>query len=292
MDTIHEKLVQWLFETGALKVSQADKPFWYTSGTIGPYYINTHFLYGNEEKANKLLEFINDSKDDIYAFPMELMKQLWENYCSDRIYKSLIDQMCMFIKENIDTNTIDYISGGERRDWFFSFLTAKLLDKPHLTIYKDLTIYEFYKNEVNLPDNLNSKNVLHIADLVTEGSSYERAWIPAIRDINGQIRWSAVVVDRRQGGKELLARYGINLYPMLEVGKETFRKALDIGLINVDQYNVINEFIDDPKGSMRNFLITHPEFIKNALNAGGKEAERAKLCIKNNIYGIYWQIKM
>jgi len=33
--------VSWLFETNALKIAPAEKPFWYTSGLIGPYYINT-----------------------------------------------------------------------------------------------------------------------------------------------------------------------------------------------------------------------------------------------------------
>jgi len=42
-----------------------------------------------------------------------------------------------FIKNNIDVNEVDYISGGERRDWFFSPIIAKLLNKPHITIYKD-----------------------------------------------------------------------------------------------------------------------------------------------------------
>lgn len=281
-----EKLLQWLFQTNALRVSQADKPFWYTSGTIGPYYINTHFLYGSEEKASELLNFINKSKDQVYTFPKELIKHLWDNYCNDKIYKELIDNMLVFIKDSIDVSEIDFISGGERRDWFFSYLIAKLLDKPHLTIYKDHNVYEFSKGQVKETDNLTGKNTLHIADLVTEASSYERAWIPAIRDINGCIRWSVVVVDRKQGGKELLERYGINLYPMVEIDKGFFKKALNMGLINKEQDKMINDFIDEPNASMRSFLLEHPEFLKNALNGGGKEAERAKLCIEKNIYDI------
>ena len=48
----NEKLIKWLFETNAFRVCPENEPFWYTSGTIGPYYINTHFLYGSEEKGN------------------------------------------------------------------------------------------------------------------------------------------------------------------------------------------------------------------------------------------------
>ena len=223
-----EKLLQWLFQTNALRVSQADKPFWYTSGTIGPYYINTHFLYGSEEKASELLNFINKSKDQVYTFPKELITNLWENYCNDKIYKELIDNMLVFIKDSIDVSEIDFISGGERRDWFFSYLIAKLLDKPHLTIYKDHNVYEFSIGQVKETDNLTGKNTLHIADLVTEASSYERAWIPAIRDINGCIRWSVVVVDRKQGGKELLEDMELT-YPMVEIDKG-FLKSSEYGV--------------------------------------------------------------
>ncbi len=43
MPDIKEKLIEGLFETDAIKVCPAGKPFWYTSGKIGPYYVNTHF---------------------------------------------------------------------------------------------------------------------------------------------------------------------------------------------------------------------------------------------------------
>jgi len=33
---------------------------------------------------------------------------------------------------------------------------------------------------------LNGESVLHIADLITEASSYERAWIPAIKNNGGR----------------------------------------------------------------------------------------------------------
>ena len=58
-----------LFTTKALKISGSETPFWYTSGTFGPFYINTHYLFGGEEEAGKALEFINENKKDKYDFP-------------------------------------------------------------------------------------------------------------------------------------------------------------------------------------------------------------------------------
>ena len=42
--------------------------------------------------------------------------------------------MINFIKENININEIDYISGGERRDWFFSNVIAHLLNKVKIIL--------------------------------------------------------------------------------------------------------------------------------------------------------------
>ena len=44
-------IISYLFETNAIKFCEENKPFWYTSGKIGPYFINTHFVYGNENDA-------------------------------------------------------------------------------------------------------------------------------------------------------------------------------------------------------------------------------------------------
>ena len=36
-------IISYLFKTNAIKFCEENKPFWYTSGKIGPYFINTHF---------------------------------------------------------------------------------------------------------------------------------------------------------------------------------------------------------------------------------------------------------
>jgi orotate phosphoribosyltransferase len=282
----NEKLIKWLFDTNAIRVCPKDKPFWYTSGTIGPYYINTHFLYGSEEKANKLLEFIDKEKENILKCPDRILEETMKNYQSDPIYRGLIDEMCDFIKNNIDVNEVDYISGGERRDWFFSPIIAKLLNKPHITIYKDLTTVVSSDGKTEELKELNGESVLHIADLITEASSYERAWIPAIKNNGGRIKWSVVVVDRKQGGAELLKSYDIKSFSMVDIDIGLFKRVLDMGLIDREQFEMIEQYILDPKESMAKFLRKNPEFIKQALMADDKTRERAKLCIEKDFYGL------
>ena len=278
------KLVNWLFKTGAVRVCPEGKPFWYTSGTIGPYYINTHFLYGSEKKALELLEVIDAIKADKLACPEKLLLMLEINYASDEIFAGLIDSMLEFIKNNIELDNIDYISGGERRDWFFSLLAAKFLDKTHITLYKDLSAVITKNGETCTIESIDGARVLHIADLITEASSYERAWIPAIQNVNGQLTHSVVVVDRLQGGGDLLEKNNVCSFAMVSIDKSFFDSALELGLITKGQYDMLLLYIANPRESMKTFLDEHPEFLENALKADDRTSERARLCIDKKIY--------
>lgn len=281
-------LVSYLFKTNALRICPDNKPFWYTSGKIGPYYINTHFLYGSEQYAVELLEFIDFEKQDKENLPKKVFEKTFEHYQTNEIYKYVIDEMLKFIKENIDINEIDYISGGERRDWFFSNIVANKLSKPHITIYKDLSMVvtdsEF--EEIVDVENVKNAKVLHIADLITEASSYLRAWIPAIKSLGAQIKWSTVVVDRMQGGKEKLEKENIKSLSMINIDESLFEKALSMNIINENQFEMLKNFYENPDETMRNFLKSHTEFLENALKSDEKTAARAKLCIDNNLYNL------
>ncbi len=281
-------LESYLFQTNALKICPDNKPFWYTSGKIGPYYINTHFLYGSEQDAVDLLKFIDSEKENKTTLPSKVFEKTYNHYKQNEIYKTVINEMIKFIKENINVDEIDYISGGERRDWFFSNIIANLLSKPHITIYKDLSIVindSTFEKEINKSDVKNSK-VLHVADLITEASSYLRAWIPAIKSLGAEIVWSTVVVDRMQGGKEKLEHENVKSLSIINIDENLFKNALNMNIINKNQFDMLKNFYENPDETMRKFLISHPEFLKNALASDEKTASRAKLCIDNNLYNL------
>ncbi len=281
-------LKSYLFETDAIKVCKGDKPFWYTSGKIGPYFINTHFVYGSEEDAASLLSFIDENKHDKLAMPQKLFPLIKAQYENNKIYNDVINEMLTFIKENINVDEIDYISGGERRDWFFSYIIANILQKPHITIFKDLdTLVSDYNFEnTTIVKSINGKKVLHITDLITIASSFIRAWIPAIQNLGGELVWSLCVVDRMQGGSERLSDLGIKSYSLTQIDEDLFVTAFDKGVIDKNQLEMVHNFIKDPDGSMRKFLIEHPDFIENALNSDEKTAGRAKLCIDGDLYNL------
>lgn len=281
-------ITSYLFETNAIKFCEENKPFWYTSGKIGPYFINTHFIYGSEKDAVELLSFIDESLSDKITLPKKVFDKVLKQYNENQIYKDVINHMKDFIEKNIDISKIDYISGGERRDWFFSNIIAYLLKKPHITIYKDLSTFESNYNfeKTTSVSNLEGKKVLHVADLITIASSYLRAWIPAIKALGAEILWSCVVVDRMQGGKEALEAQGIQALSLVNVDSSLFTSALNMGIINENQLELLNKFFKNPDESMREFLINHPEFLENALNSDEKTKKRAKLLVDGNLYNL------
>ena len=281
-------IMSYLFETNAIRFCEENKPFWYTSGKIGPYFINTHFIYGSEKEAVSLLSFIDDSLSDKMTLPKKVFEKVLKQYNENKIYQDVINHMKDYIEKNIDISEVDFISGGERRDWFFSNILAYLLDKPHITIYKDLSsvISDSHFNETKESYNIEGKKVLHVADLITVASSYLRAWIPAIENLGGKILWSCVVVDRMQGGEEKISEKGIKSLSLVKVDTNLFKKAFDMGIINSSQLEMLNNFFNDPDKTMREFLINHPEFLENSLNADEKTKKRAKLLIDNDLYNL------
>ena len=281
-------LANYLFKTNAIRFCEENKPFWYTSGKIGPYFINTHFVYGSEKEASDFLAYIDECLADKMSLPEKIFKKVLAQYNQSEIYYNVINHMKEVIEKSIDLSTVDYISGGERRDWFFSNIISFLLKKPHLTIYKDLSIVcsnSDFTSTQPITD-INGKNVLHIADLVTVASSYIRAWIPALKSINGIMKYSCVVVDRMQGGREKIEAEGVKFYSLINVDNSLFEMAYNKGIINKNQLEMLKGFFKNPDETMKKFLISHPGFLKNALNSDEKTVKRAKLLIDGNLYGL------
>ena len=265
-----------LFETSAVKVAPADTPFWYTSGKLGPFYCNTHFLSGDEQTANGILKVIEDSiAEDKETAPENIFDALADLYNSSETYKKTID----ILTDKASEFECDIISGGERRDFFFSMLPAHFLDKDHLTIYKDLSTCYTDCNMQKTDDIKKGGKVLHIADLITEASSYERAWIPVIRDLGYTITDTVAVVDRKQNGRKVLSDLGVNMVTLTAIDKDLFDHALANSYINEAQYALIIRFLEDPDAYIKEFIASHPSFIDEQISLGGKAKERAELAI-------------
>ena len=145
--------------------------------------------------------------------------------------------------------------------------------------------YDFSKT-CKLTD-LSNKKVLHVTDLVTSASSFTRFWIPSIRDLGGEMVATCYIVDRKQGGTELLKNEGIKIISLTSVDIKLFERAFELGIINSASLKMLKEFIDDPYETMRNFLIAHPEFIEESLKATDpKTPGRIRNLLDNDLYNL------
>jgi orotate phosphoribosyltransferase len=275
--------VSWLFESHALEISPPDKPFLYTSGLIGPYFINTHHLCGGRTKAKEVLAFIDAEQQDKKGFPLRLKPALQDVFASHEIYRHVIEALCEIARSALPLGEIDCVSGGQRRDWFFAPLVAAMLQKPCIYIYNDLSVIDEAGDDVA---ELRNAAVLNVADLLTVGSSYTKKWVPALQQIGARLKWSLVGVDRRQGGADSLHAAGVQQSESLfSVDRSLFDRALERNLINGDQHLQLTRYLEDPFSSMRDFLLTHPDFLESAKNSSQeKTSTRARLLEEQDHY--------
>lgn len=274
--------IAWLFETKALHIAPAQTPFWYTSGLLGPYYINTHFLCGGEAQANKVLEFIDKEAEARTTFPKKLTNLLNGIARDFPIFQHTITALAELIRARISPLP-RYISGGQRRDWFFAPLVAERLQIPCLYIYNDCSIIDSAGKPVR---DLAGAQVTNVADLLTVGSSYTTKWIPALSTAKGTLAHSVNVVDRRQGGEESLLQAGVkSCLSLFAIDAPFFQQALTLQHIDAEQHTLLSAYLADPFTSMRNFLLANPTFLKDALHSQDKKkAERARTLVEQNLY--------
>ena len=272
-------IISWLFETDAVRVCPEGQPFWYTSGKLGPFYINTQFLYGSEAAANSLLKTIEEA---CTGEKLAFYDKVWADISAQLAFCPIYAQLIDLLTEAAAKLDVDFVSGGERRDFFFSMPVARKLGLGHLSIFKDLSCVYTDKDGVSMDAaqaGLAGKKSVHIADLITVASSYIRAWIPAVESLGAKIAYSLAVVDRDQGGSDILAKAGCPLTTLVTIKPELFEQAKALGRITDAQVALVNSFIADPDKFMHDFLVAHPDFLAGEIAKGGKSAQRAELCI-------------
>ncbi len=276
-------LLKALLDTHALRLAPPGEVFWYTSGTVGPYYINTEYLYGGPEQAQQLLAFIDERKEEA-DFPQRLQERVEKQYAENAVYRQVVDGLVGLARES--GAYFNSVSGGERRDWFFSVAVAERLGKPSLLIYKDGRTLMLDDQKLRSVC-ANDMDVLHVADLVTEASSYVRDWIPAVAAGGGRIAYAANVIDRGQGGLETLSKEGVAAGALMRIDDALFDRLYAMGQIDAVRHALLIHYRRDPHAAMRAFLQEHPQIVRVALKGDdAKAAERARLLVAENPYAL------
>jgi hypothetical protein len=221
-------------------------------GELGNYFVKTERIVedGNE------FERYGDDAGAMYRHVLVMMER--NTKFKDLIY-ILADEAHKLLgrRENVA------VSGGQRRDWLFSAGVAKALEVPAISLYEQ---------EDGKPDrievhvnggrqeyiSIKGFHVVHVADLLTEGSSFYKAdpvkvkdcregWIPMLRNAGATIDDALVVVTRLQKGEERLEKLGVTAHSFVAVDEEFLQHHSS----NPDQAIA---YFKDPSGWSRRYL--------------------------------------
>jgi orotate phosphoribosyltransferase len=150
-------------------------------------------------------------------------------------FQAVSDILTNTVKRDIDTDSFDRVAGIPIAGTPFAALLAFRLSKPFLYTRQNLRLRgrERRVEGVLIPGD----RVLLVDDLVTTGQSLKRA-ASAIRTEGGVVSDALVLLDREEGGRERLARNGINLHFVLGIG-DAARMLYELSVIDEEQLDII-----------------------------------------------------
>ncbi len=215
---LQERGLASLLENSGFKFS--DTFFIYTSGKIGPYYINSEVVTKNENS-----------------------------------YADTVNNISVLISLMVGDDNYDVISGGESRDWIFSYPVAFHSRKKHVSLYKDGKI---------IGADLEGKRVVHVCDLNNEGSSPRDLWIPIIRNSGGRIDNIFFFVDRLEDGVGVMRELGLERYAVVELNENAWNKLLKWNVINEEVYKSLRKRMED-KEEWAKSILTSDKGIKKII---------------------------
>jgi orotate phosphoribosyltransferase len=272
-----KRVCELLVETGAFK--DLEQPVILTSGELGIYYINAEKLCMDGGK-------FNDFGDDSEAMSKHAFNMMKEHPGFDEVISALAGKAGELLENG--KGSYAAISGGQRRDWIFSCPVAEKLNVPHLSLYKQV---KGQPDKIELliaseklgdgPIEIKDFNIVHIVDMITEGSSIyrieegkEMGWVPMIRDrsSNGSdsIKNVLAVVSRNQGGEKTLSKQGINVNSLVSIDNEFLN-----GNSRYAERDI--EYLRDPKGWSESFLYNNSiDCLVQFFDPKGGKIDRAK----------------
>jgi orotate phosphoribosyltransferase len=214
----NKKISEQLVLSGAYK--DLDTPVILTSGELGIYYINTELLLNDSGRWKHFAEN-----------PLKMISHSIKT-AETSVFGRVIDILAQKVEDfSYDDSKLLAISGGQRRDWPFSGPVAHRLGLPHITLYKNGKIELIENAKINQDIDLSKYQAIHVADLMTKGSSlYDSrqepltGWIPMLRNQGICICDVINVVTRLQGGEEAMVEAGVNCSSLVAIDEAFLRE--------------------------------------------------------------------
>jgi len=152
-------------------------------------------------------------------------------------YSLACNDMCFLICANISEGDFQVVSGGESRDWMFSYPVAKdFVNAAHAKLYKNGKV---------LGADMKGKKVIHVADLNDEGSSPRDSWVPAIKKAGGSIEDIFFYVDRLEDGAKVMKEIGLKSHAVVPLDEHAWDYLQKIGIVSKEVYNSLMKRMED-----------------------------------------------
>lgn len=153
-------------------------------------------------------------------------------------YPEVVENVVSMVMNNINLSEYDGITGIVTSGLALASFIACKARKPLSYVRierKEHGTKSLVEGDVAL------KNVLIVDDVATTGSSIEHAYL-AVREQGGNPTGVFVVIDREQGARERLSRYGLRFYSLL-TARELFNILRNKGYIDEGKYSEIIEYL-------------------------------------------------
>ena len=279
-------LTSVIFSTKAVSIwnNQKGPVFWYAAGVPGPFYVNTEKLIG-AESAEKLLASISKIVAmEVSAEEKSSMVEtvVMNEYAANETFQKIIATMVHDCRTQFG-DKYNTISGGERRDWFFSIPFAIESGLDHIYLFKNGGIH--IKPHNNDGQKSEDTKILHVADLINNAASYFNSWIPILEKHGLSMMGTACVITRGSAGTDKLCDIGIPVCSLKTIDKSYFDELHTISLIDKDTTEEIGNYFDCKENWARRYILSKPDLLGNE-TLDAKSKERLKSFLENDPWNL------
>ena len=247
-------------------------PVLLASGQVGIYYVFT-------EKTFPGLDFkiYGDDAAQMQNYVLHQMKNA-------KKFMQIMNSVAERAKELLKYSRKPVISGGQTRDWLFSMVVAKILNMPHVAIYKpeggQNDRYEILSpsGKVLPKKYLRGADAVHVVDLITEASSCysedeqgkQVGWIPILRRAGVKVHNLLAMISRKEGGEKNLAKVDVTVESCVQVDADFLRK-------HAKHKRIALTYVADPEAWAKNYIARHGlKAFERSFCPAGTELERAR----------------
>lgn len=274
-----------IFSTNAVSIwNNAKGPvFWYAAGVPGPFYVNTEKLIG-EEAAEKLLAAISKivgTSASLEEKAAQVETTVMAEYNANTRFQKTIATLITESRAKFGDG-YNCVSGGERRDWFFSIPFALESGLDHIYLFKDQSVLTKKHPQSRTAWPL---KVLHVADLINNAASYFNNWIPMLEKNGTPMMGTSCLINRGFVGIDKLTEAKIPACSLRTIDQTFFDNLHAIKLIDESVYKELDLYFKSKEDWARKYILSKPDlFGKETLDA--KSKERLQFFLENDPWNL------